>query len=213
MALGVKICGVNTTAAVETAISGGATLIGLMFFPPSPRYVTNDDAAKLARAVPQGVRRVGVFVDPTDAQLDRVLAQVGIDMIQLHGKEDPERVAAVKERTKREVIKALPLASADDVTAAKGYEDVADWLLFDAKPNTSTALPGGNGTTFDWSLLKGVTWKKPWLLSGGLTAENVAGAAKATGAHYVDVSSGVEDAPGHKSPERIRAFLEVARKV
>lgn len=213
MALGVKICGVNTTVAVESAISGGAALIGLMFFPPSPRYVTNHDAAKLAQLVPEGVRKVGVFVDPTDAQLERVLAQVGIDMIQLHGKENPERVETVKARTGRDVIKALPIASADDVAAAKGYEDAADWLLFDAKPNTSGALPGGNGSPFDWSLLKGAKWKKPWLLSGGLTAENVAGAAKATGAHFVDVSSGVEDAPGHKSPERIRAFLEVARKV
>ena len=213
MALGVKVCGVNTTAAVEGAVAGGAAFVGLMFYLASPRYVPTHDAAKLAALVPQGVRKVGVFVDPTDAVLERVLAQVGIDMIQLHGKETPGRVETVKARTGREVIKAVSLAAAADVAAAKDYEDAADWLLFDAKPNTSSALPGGNGTPFDWSLLKGARWKKPWLLSGGLTPDNVVAAAKATGAQFVDVSSGVEDAPGHKSPERIRAFLDAARKV
>jgi phosphoribosylanthranilate isomerase len=213
MAIGVKICGVNTTAAVDSAVSGGASFVGLMFYPPSPRYVTSHDAAKLAALVPAGIHKVGVFVDPTDALLERVLAQVGIDMVQLHGKETPERVETVKARTGREVIKALAVASAADVAAARAYDGVADWLLFDAKPNTSSALPGGNGTPFDWGLLQGTRWQKPWLLSGGLTPENVAAAAKATGARFVDVSSGVEDAPGQKSPARIRAFLDAARKV
>ena len=213
MALGVKICGVNTTAALEAAVAGGATFVGLMFYPPSPRYVTNHDAAKLASMVPQGVKKVGVFVDPTDAQLERVLAQVGIDVVQLHGKETPERAETVRNRTGRDVIKAIPVSKAEDLAAANEFESVVDWLLFDARPPTGTPLPGGNGTPFDWSLLKGARFKLPWLLSGGLNAENVAGAAKTTGAQFVDVSSGVEDAPGHKSPDRIRAFLDVARRV
>ncbi|MBM3507038.1 MAG: phosphoribosylanthranilate isomerase [Alphaproteobacteria bacterium] len=207
MTVQAKICGVNTAAAMEAAIAGGATFVGLMFVQKSPRFVATPDAAKLA-ARAESTQRVGVFVDPSDAQLERVLAQVPIELIQLHGAEPPQRVETIRTRTGRPVMKALAIATADDVAAAKAYEDVADWLLFDAKPPTSTALPGGNATAFDWKLLYGSTWRKPWMLSGGLTDANVAQAVKATGATTVDVSSGVEDGPAKKSPERIAAFLK-----
>ena len=181
-----------------------------MFVQKSPRFVATPDAAKLAGRA-ESVQRVGVFVDPTDPQLERVLAQVPIEVIQLHGAETPQRVETIRTRTGRPVMKAISIGDAADVTAAKAYEGVADWLLFDAKPPTSGSLPGGNATSFDWKLLTGTKWRKPWMLSGGLTAANVAQAVKASGAAAVDVSSGVEDKPGHKSPERIAEFLKIVR--
>ena len=205
-----KICGVNNAAAIAAAVAGGATFVGLMFVQKSPRFVATPDAAKLAVRA-ESVQRVGVFVDPTDAQLERVLAQVPIEIIQLHGNETPQRVETIRTRTGRPVMKAIAIGDAADVTAAKAYEDVADWLLFDAKPPTSGSLPGGNATAFDWKLLTGTKWRKPWMLSGGLTAANVAQAVKASGTVTVDVSSGVEDKPGHKSPERITEFLKTVR--
>ena len=205
-----KICGVNSAAAIDAAVAGGATFVGLMFVQKSPRFVATPDAAKLAGRA-ESVQRVGVFVDPTDAQLERVLAQVPIEIIQLHGAETPQRVETIRTRTGRPVMKAIAIGDAADVSAATAYEDVADWLLFDAKPPTSGSLPGGNARAFDWKLLTGTKWRKPWMLSGGLTAANVAQAVKASGTVTVDVSSGVEDKPGHKSPERIAEFLKAVR--
>ncbi len=205
-----KICGVNSAAAIDAAVAGGATFVGFMFVQKSPRFVATPDAAKLAGRA-ESAQRVGVFVDPTDPQLERVLAQVPIEVIQLHGAETPQRVETIRTRTGRPVMKAIAIGDAADVAAAKAYEDVADWLLFDAKPPTSGSLPGGNATSFDWKLLTGSIWRKPWMLSGGLTAANVAHAVKVSGAAAVDVSSGVEDKPGHKTPERIAEFLKTVR--
>ena len=152
---------------------------------------------------------MAVLVDPTDAQLDELLAAVPIEVLQLHGNETPERVASIARRTKRVAMKAIAVETAADLDAARPFEAVAEWLLFDAKPPKSlaSALPGGNAISFDWTLLRGRIVSRPWVLSGGLTPENVAGAIAASGAAVVDVSSGVEDRPGMKSPARIRAFL------
>lgn len=208
MSVKAKICGISTPDAMQAALAGGARWVGLVFFPKSPRNVSIATAAELSRMVGTGTRVVGLFVDPTDALLDEVTGQVPLDLIQLHGSETPDRVAAIKARFNLPVMKAVKVAEAADLDAAKIYEPVADLLLFDAKPPKGAVLPGGNGVSFDWSLLTGRTWAKPWMLSGGLDPDNVTDAIRATGATSVDVSSGVEDAPGVKSPARIRAFLD-----
>lgn len=204
-----KICGINEPAAMEAALAGGASHVGLVFFAKSPRAVTAGQAAALSRLAQSKAVRVGLFVDPEDAFLTQTLASVPLDLIQLHGKETPERVAAIRQATGIEVMKAISVAGSDDVAAAEAYGDVADWLMFDAKPPKSmeNALPGGNAVSFDWSLLAGRSWPKPWMLAGGLTAENVGEAIRVTGAPVVDTSSGVEDAPGRKNPLKIKAFL------
>lgn len=208
MSVKAKICGISTPDAMQAALAGGARWVGLVFFPKSPRNVSIATAAELSRMVGTGTRVVGLFVDPTDALLDEVTGQVPLDLIQLHGGETPDRVAAIKARFNLPVMKAVKVAEAADLDAARAYEPVADLLLFDAKPPKGAVLPGGNGVSFDWSLLTGRTWSKPWMLSGGLDPDNVTDAIRATGATFVDVSSGVEEAPGVKSPARIRAFLD-----
>lgn len=208
MSVKAKICGISTPDAMQAALAGGARWVGLVFFPKSPRNVSIATAAELSRMVGTGTRVVGLFVDPTDALLDEVTGQVPLDLIQLHGGETPDRVAAIKARFNLPVMKAVKVADAADLDAARAYEPVADLLLFDAKPPKGAVLPGGNGVSFDWSLLTGRTWSKPWMLSGGLDPDNVTDAIRATGATFVDVSSGVEEAPGVKSPARIRAFLD-----
>ena len=213
MAVAVKICGVNSAAAAEAAVVSGAAHIGLMFVPRSPRFVALAEAAALAARIPRSIQRVGVFTDPTDAELDRVLTEVPLEMIQLHGSESPARVAALRKRTGRLVMKAIAIGEAADIAAATAFQDAADWLLFDAKPPKSSPLRGGNAVAFDWALLSGSHWQRPWMLSGGLTAANLAGAVVATGAVTVDVSSGVEDAPGRKSPTRIREFMAAAKAI
>lgn len=202
-----KICGISTPETMQAALDGGARYVGLVFFAKSPRNVSIATAAELSRMVGTGTRVVGLFVDPSDDVLADVLGQVPLDLIQLHGSETPERVAAIKARFNLPVMKAVKVADAADLDAAKAYEPVADLLLFDAKPPKGALLPGGNGVAFDWSLLAGRSWARPWMLSGGLDPANVADAIRATGADAVDVSSGVEEASGIKSPERIRTFL------
>jgi phosphoribosylanthranilate isomerase len=202
-----KICGISTPETMQAALDAGARWVGLVFFPKSPRNVSIATAAELSRMVGTGTRVVGLFVDPTDQLLDDVTGQVPLDLIQLHGGETPERVAAIRARFNLPVMKALKVGDAADLDAATAYEPVVDMLLFDAKPPKGAILPGGNGVAFDWSLLSGRQWQKPWMLSGGLDPANVADAIRATGAKAVDVSSGVEDAPGRKSPDLIRAFL------
>ncbi|AUN30664.1 phosphoribosylanthranilate isomerase [Niveispirillum cyanobacteriorum] len=202
-----KICGISTPETMQAALDAGARWVGLVFFPKSPRNVSIATAAELSRMVGTGTRVVGLFVDPTDDLLDDVTGQVPLDLIQLHGSETPERVAAIRARFNLPVMKALKVGEAADLDAATAYESVVDMLLFDAKPPKGAILPGGNGVAFDWSLLTGRDWQKPWMLSGGLDPANVADAIRATGAKAVDVSSGVEDAPGRKSPDLIRAFL------
>lgn len=213
MTVAAKICGINSATAAEAAVAGGAAFTGFIFYPPSPRNVTPAEAAVLARAIPASVRRVGVVVDPSDADLDALLGDVPLDILQLHGDEAPERVDAVRARTGLAVMKAIRVGGAADLEALDAYEDAADWLLFDAKPPTGRrgALPGGNARAFDWELLHGRSWRRPWMLSGGLNPENVAEAVRVTGAAVVDVSSGVEDSPGVKSPARILAFLGATR--
>lgn len=206
-----KICGINNPAAAVAAAAGGAAYIGLVFYPPSPRCVTATAAAELASLVPDRVGRVGLFVDIDDTLLEAMLKQVPLTMLQLHGKETPERVQAIKRRFGLPVMKAVGIGTAQDLDSARAYFGAADWLLFDAKPPKQPgALPGGNAAPFDWTVLSGRTWPLPWMLSGGLTVTNVAEAVRLTGASVVDVSSGVEDRYGVKNPDRIRAFLEKA---
>jgi phosphoribosylanthranilate isomerase len=206
-----KICGINNPAAAVAAAAGGAAYIGLVFYPPSPRSLSPAQAAELASLVPDRVGRVGLFVDVDDTLLEAVLTQVPLTMLQLHGKETPERVQAIKRRFGLPVMKAVGIGTAQDLDSARAYFDAADWLLFDAKPPKQPgALPGGNAAPFDWTVLSGRTWPLPWMLSGGLAVTNVAEAVRLTGASVVDVSSGVEDRYGVKNPDRIRAFLEKA---
>jgi phosphoribosylanthranilate isomerase len=212
MGLHVKICGIKSPEAIEAASTSGARAVGLVFYPPSPRFVDIDQAAQLARMVPTGVRVIGLFVDADDDLLGNTIAQVPLDFLQLHGKETPERVAEIRETYGLPVLKAMRVAGPEDLEMVPAYELVADWLLFDAKPPANVAtLPGGNGLAFDWSILAGREWARPWMLSGGLSADNLAEAVAVSGARAVDVSSGVEQRPGVKDPARIRSFLEAAR--
>jgi phosphoribosylanthranilate isomerase len=212
MSLTVKICGLSTEETVETAVSAGADFVGFVFYPPSPRAVTPERAGRLVQPIPARVGKVGLFVDPDDALLDRALTQAALDMIQLHGLEEPGRVAEIRERFRRPVMKAIRVGSAADVAAAERYLKSADRLLFDAQPpKRAGALPGGNGETFDWSLLAGRSWPLPWMLSGGLSVQNLAEALRTTGAAAVDVSSGVETSPGIKDVGLIRDFIAAAR--
>ena len=212
MTVAVKICGLSTEDALAAAIAGGARFVGFVFYPPSPRHLTIERAAQLAASVPPGIVRVGVMVDPDDAFLERLLAKAPLDMLQLHGKETPERVQAIKDRTRAKVMKAISVAGESDLVAAPRYYGIADWLMFDAKPpkEKSDAMPGGNALVFDWRILRARRWPLPWMLSGGLDPDNLADAAKISGAQALDVSSGVETKPGVKSAEKIRLFLSRA---
>ncbi|WP_134679903.1 phosphoribosylanthranilate isomerase [Paracoccus ravus] len=207
MAVSVKICGLNAPEAVDAAVKAGARYLGFVFFDKSPRHVTPPQAAALASSVPLGIARVGLFVNPDDATLEATLAQVPLDVIQLHGRESPARVSEVKALTGLPVMKAVGVAEPKDLDALWDYGLVADMLLIDAKAPKDAALPGGNGLAFDWRLLAGRQIIKPWLLAGGLTPENVNEAIRLTRTQGVDVSSGVESAPGVKDPEKIRKFI------
>jgi phosphoribosylanthranilate isomerase len=205
-----KICGINHRDAMSAAIDGGAAYVGLVFYPPSPRAVTAQQAVSLCEGVPDSIIKVGLFVDIDDDTLDQITASVPLDFLQLHGSETPARVAEIKRRSSLPVIKAIKIAGPDDVATAEAYFDTADRLLFDAKApaDMKGALPGGNALMFDWQLIAGRIWPLPWMLSGGLDAGNVVEAIRVTGASAVDVSSGVESAPGIKDVVRIAAFLE-----
>jgi phosphoribosylanthranilate isomerase len=214
MTVAAKICGLSSEEAVAAAVGGGAVYVGFNFYPPSPRAVSAPRAAELCALVPPGVQRVGVFVDADDAAIRAVLDVAPIDMLQFHGSESPERVSDAKVRMRRPVIKAIAIAGPEDVLAASEYEADADMLLFDAKPpRRADSLPGGNGLAFDWRLIAGRKWRRPWMLSGGLTAALLSGAVRISGATAVDVSSGVERRPGEKDPDKIREFLEVASRL
>jgi phosphoribosylanthranilate isomerase len=212
MPVTVKICGLSTRDAVEAAVAGGAAFVGFVFYGPSPRNVTPAQAAALCTVVPPGIGRVGLFVDADDATIAAALAAAPLDLLQFHGSETPARVAAVKRRFGRKVMKAIPVADAADLAAADAYSKTADWLIFDARPpRRADALPGGNGLAFDWQLLGGRSWQLSWMLSGGLAADNLAEAVRLSGAKFIDVSSGVESAPGRKDAPKIAAFLAAAR--
>jgi phosphoribosylanthranilate isomerase len=211
MGVTAKICGLSTKEAVTAAVAGGAAYLGFVFYPSSPRAVTPQQALRLCEAVPTGVTRVALFVDADDETIEAVLPAAPIDLLQFHGHESPERIAEVRLRFGRPVMKAVAIAGPEDVTGAARYEDAADRLLFDAKPpRRPRALPGGNGLAFDWGLIAGRKWRLPWMLSGGLTAELLPEAVRISGAAAVDVSSGVESRPGIKDPYKIRAFLAAA---
>lgn len=213
MPIDVKICGLTDEEAVAAAIQGGARFLGVVFFPPSPRAVTADLAGRLLATVPDSVLRVGLFVDPDDSLLERTLDQVRLDIVQLHGKETPDRVRQIRQRFQRPVMKAIAIAEAADLQRARTYEPVADRLLFDAKPPKDATRPGGNALTFDWNLLAGQHWTRPWMLAGGINLDNLRQAIRITGATGVDLSSAVESAPGKKDPAKIRAFLELAAQL
>ncbi len=203
----VKICGLTTPGQVACAVAAGARYLGFVFFAKSPRNLSVPKAAALARGVPPGVARVGLVVNAGDAVLDEITATVPLDMLQLHGNEPPERVAELRARYGLPVMKAIGISGPGDVARIDAYAPVADQLLIDAKPPTGAALPGGMGVPFDWRLIAGRHWARPWMLAGGLTPENVALALRLTGARQVDVSSGVESAPGVKDEGLIRAFI------
>jgi phosphoribosylanthranilate isomerase len=212
MGVAAKICGLSSMEAVAAAVAGGVAYLGFVFYPPSPRAVTAERAARLCVGVPAGIARVGLFVDADDSAIEAVLAAVPLDMLQLHGNETPDRVAEIGLRFGRPVMKAVAIADPEDVLGAARFEDVVDRLLFDAKPpRRPDALPGGNGLVFDWGLIASRSWRRPWMLSGGLTAEVLPEAVRISGAAAVDVSSGVESRPGVKDPNKIRAFLAAAR--
>ena len=215
MPIEVKLCGLNTPEAMDAAVSAGADMIGLNFYPPSPRAVTTEDGARLAQRAGARVRKAGLLVNPDDELLIRVTQSVPLDLLQLHGEIPAERVAEIRARFGLPVMLALPIAREEDFDAVTPFEPVADRFLFDAKPpkTMKDALPGGNAISFDWQLLAGRSFRRPWMLAGGLTTDNVAQAVQISGAKAVDTASGVEEAPGKKSVEKIKAFVEAARRL
>lgn len=207
----VKICGLTEATHVAAAVEAGARYLGFVFFEKSPRNVTAGQAAELALNVPPGVAKVALVVNADTAMLDSICARVPLDMLQLHGHESPARIAEIRARYGLPVMKALGISGTDDLKWADEYAGIADQLLLDAKPPKGADLPGGNGLAFDWRLIAGRSWACPWMLAGGLTPANVAEAIRLTGARQVDVSSGVESAPGVKDANLIRAFIENAQ--
>lgn len=207
-----KICGLSTPETLTAALDGGAAFVGFVFFEKSPRNVTPQTAARLARAVQGRARTVAVMVDPDDDALDRLTAAFRPDLIQLHGHETPGRAREIARRTGIGLIKALPVSEASDLAAAADFEPVVEHLMFDAKPPRDSALPGGVGARFDWTLLAGRRFARPHFLAGGLDPWNVAEALALSGAPLVDVSSGVERGAGLKDAALIAAFLEAVRR-
>ena len=208
--IGVKICGLSRPNDVVAAAQAGARYVGFVFFPKSPRNVDVAAAQALAVEVPVGIAKVALMVNPTDEEVDAVNNAVPLDMLQLHGSESAERVVELRARTGLPVMKAVGIAEATDLEKLATYEKVADQILVDAKPPKNADLPGGNGLSFDWRLVSARRWTKPWMLAGGLGPENVAEAIALTGTTQVDVSSGVESAPGVKDADKIKAFCEAA---
>lgn len=208
----VKICGLKTPEMIAAAVDNGAAYIGFMFFKKSPRYVAPELAGELALLVPPGIGKVAVTVNASNEELDAITEAVPLDFLQLHGAETPERVAEIRERYGLPVIKVIGIASATDLDQVAKYAHVADQLLVETKASKSAKLPGGNGVPFDWSLLKGFRWPVPWMLAGGLNAGNSDEAVRLTGANQLDLSSGVETAPGVKDANLIRKFLENTQK-
>jgi phosphoribosylanthranilate isomerase len=207
----VKICGLRSRAEVAVAAEAGAAYVGMVFFPASPRHVSLADARWVAQGVPDGIVRVALVVEPEDSALEALLSAVPIDMLQLHGRESPERVAEIRGRFGRPVMKAVGISTEEDLRQIDVYAAVADQILVDARPPRGADRPGGHGTAFEWRLLAGRRWRGPWMLAGGLTPANVAEAVRLTGAEQVDVSTSVESRPGFKDPARVREFVAAAR--
>lgn len=215
MPVSAKICGLKTAETVAAAVEHGADFIGFNFFRRSPRFVEPAQAGALGRLMPSRVLKTGLFVDDDDARFAAILDSCPLDLLQLHGSESPARVAAIKARFGLPVMKVIKVRDRADIARAADFESVADRLLFDAQPpaDMKNALPGGNAVCFDWTLLQGFRARLPWMLSGGLTAGNLAEAVRQSGATAVDVSSGVEDRPGEKNINKIKNFLEAARAI
>jgi phosphoribosylanthranilate isomerase len=211
MSLIVKICGLSTPETLDAALVGGADMVGFVFFPPSPRHVTLDVARALGRQAKGRAVKVALSVDADDADLENSIDALKPDILQLHGKESVARVRDIKQKFGLPVMKALAVETRADLAALPGYAAVCDRILFDAKPPKDATRPGGLGAVFDWHLLEGLDLKLPFMVSGGLTAANVAEALRITRAGGVDISSGVESAPGIKDPDMIRAFIRAAR--
>ena len=211
MTLIVKICGLSTPETLDVALEARADAVGLVFFPPSPRNVSFETARSLSARVKGRARKVALTVDADDSLLENIVETLKPDMLQLHGHETPQRVAAVRESFGLPVMKVLAIETKSDLAAIPDYTGVADRLLFDARPPREATRPGGLGRPFDWHLLENLNLPIPFMLSGGLLADNVAEALRITRAGGVDVSSGVESAPGVKDPEKIRAFIRAAR--
>ena len=207
----VKICGLRTLSDVAAVAAAGAAYCGFMFFPPSPRHLTIDQARPLALAAPPGLAKEAVVVNADDATLDAITEALPLDMLQLHGHETPDRVAEIRARYGLPVMKVVGVADEGDLAALMDYSMVADQLLVETKAAKDALLPGGNGIPFDWRLVAQRRWLRPWMLAGGLTPENVAEAVRLTNARQVDVSSGVESAPGIKDHARIAAFIAATR--
>jgi len=212
MRVAVKICGITSAESADAAVGAGADFAGLVFFPASPRYLKAEQAASLAARLRGRSRIVALLADARDEEIAAAVQAARPDFLQLHGRETPERVAAIKARFTIPVIKSIAVAEAADLACVPAYEKVADMLLFDAKAPMSAVRPGGHGAAFDWQLLRGRKVSLPWLLAGGLDAGNVARAIRAADAPGVDVSSGVETAPGVKAPQLIRDFIAAARQ-
>jgi phosphoribosylanthranilate isomerase len=211
MGVQAKICGISTSDAVTAALEGGAAFLGFMFFERSPRNIAPDAAWRLAQPARGKAKVVAVLVDPSDAEVDRIATVLQPDVIQLHGAETPARARAVGQRAGAGIIKVLPVAEAADLAAAADFEAVVDHLMFDTKPPKDADRPGGSGQAFDWTLLAGRRFQRPWFLAGGLDPWNLSEAVKLSGAPLVDVSSGVERGPGLKDPALIRAFLDAVK--
>jgi phosphoribosylanthranilate isomerase len=207
----IKICGISNALAMDAALAAGADLVGLVFFPPSPRAVALDEAAELAKLARGRARVVALTIDADDALLEGIVEAIAPDILQLHGKETPAQVSAIRARFGRPVMKAIPVAAAEDLRVVPAYAAVADRLLFDARAPKDSTRPGGHGRVFDWTLLARLDRSKPVMLSGGLTPENVAAAINSVRPDAVDVSSGVEKKPGEKDPAKVNAFVAAAR--
>jgi phosphoribosylanthranilate isomerase len=207
MSIDVKICGLKDEASVDAAIEGGAAMIGFVFFPLSPRFISVERSAELTIRAPRDTNRVGLVVDADDQWLTKIVDGAGINMLQLHGDETPERVRNIRQKFGLPVIKSLPIKKHSDLAYAYHFEGVVEYLMFDAKPPKNANRPGGNAQVFDWSLLSNNKFNFPWILAGGLNASNVGEAVKISGAGAVDVSSGVEDTQGCKNTDKIRFFL------
>ena len=212
MPVQVKICGINSVAAADAVLHAGADFGGLVFFAKSPRHLSLEQGAMLAERLRGRLKLAALVVDDSDAQLAAIAERVNPDFFQLHGKETPERVAQIRSRYAIPVIKALAISEPGDLAKVAAYDDVAEMLLFDAVPAANASRPGGHGAAFDWQIVKDRTFARPWFLAGGLTPENVGRAIAVSGAQMVDVSSGVESAPGIKSPSRIAEFVAAAKQ-
>lgn len=211
MSIEAKICGLKDESCVDASIEAGASLLGFVFYSSSSRCVNKTRALKLTDRIPKSIQKVGLFVDPKDELLDSIVGHVPLDIIQLHGRESVSRVEKIRSKYGLKVMKAISVTDSDNLNLFKSYQTVVDMLLFDSLPPKSSKTPGGNGKAFDWDILKKTDIAVPWVLAGGINRKNVAKAVQITGAKIVDVSSGVESAPGQKDPNAIKKFLDVVK--